>query len=154
MSINFKKAVLYFVVAYLIVTILCYSLGFIVTISLKLPSAEELGVSTFADPSFLMTVPYQLLINLIVWTSFCWLYFRKDKNIHLLKKYITLGCFWLIVALIFDLVAFVLIKSPFSFTPYQFYVEYQPWISITYFIVFISPLFCFTLLKFKEKITS
>lgn len=150
--INIKRAVINFLGAYLLVTIICYSLGIMVGAVLDLPSAEELGVNTFEEPSFLMTVPYQLLTNLLVWTTFGWLYLKKKGNSdHLLKESIGLAMFWLVLGLTVDLVVFVLIKTPYSLTPYQFYIEYQPWITITYLIVLVSPLISYGLIRLRNS---
>jgi hypothetical protein len=141
MKINFKRAGINFVLAYLVVTILAYGVSFLAEIIFQLPSMEELGVTMFESPTFVMTVPYHLLINFLVWTGFSWLYFRKAEGRTILfKEYLHLALFWLVLAMLTDLIAFVLIKSPFSLTPHQFYVEYQPWISLTYLIVLVSPL--------------
>lgn len=139
-----------FLWAYIIVTILAYSLSYAVGIIFNLPSAAELGVSMFEDPAFVKTVPYHLLINLLCWTFFGYRYFKKTGAYHLEEAFY-LSCCWLITALIVDFTGFVLIKSPVSLTPHQFYIEYQPWISITYAIVFISPLISHALLKRKQS---
>jgi hypothetical protein len=62
-----------------------------------------------------------------------------------------LGCFWLAVALPLDLVGWVLVKHPYSLTFHEFYIEYQPWISITYLIVLISPVISYGLLILKQS---
>ena len=154
MKLNFKKAILNFVYAYVLVTILAYSASFAAAIIFKLPSYKDLEVSQLKDPSFVMTVPYHLLINLLCWTFFSFLYLKERKNnINLFKEASYLGLLWLIIAMIVDLISFVIITSPISLTPYQFYVEYQPWISITYFIVLISPVISYYFLRLKKKIS-
>jgi len=153
MKLNFKKAISNFVYAYVLITILAYSSSFAAAIIFKLPSYKDLGVSQFQDPAFVMTVPYHLLINLFCWTFFSFLYLKemkKEDNINLFKEASYLSLIWLIIALIVDLISFVIIKSPISFTPYQFYVGYQPWISITYFIVLISPVISYCFLRLKR----
>lgn len=151
MKFNFKKAIINFVWAYIVVTILAYSLSYLVGSIFNLPSYIDLGVSLFNDPAFVATVPYHLLINLLCWTFFTHFYFRKkESDAYRLKESIFLGIFWLIMAMIVDLTGFVLIKSPVSLTPHQFYVEYQPWISITYLIVLVSPLVYLGLTKLKS----
>lgn len=155
MKINFKKAIINFILAYIVVTILCYSVTIITGIVLKLPTAEELGVGIFKEPAFVLTVSYHLLINLFVWTIFAWFYFRKnDNDTSKLKESVFLGFFWLITALLIDMIGFVIIKSPFSMTFYQFYIEYQPWISITYFFVFIGPILSYAISRIKQLIVS
>jgi len=151
LKLNIKKALICFTWAYIIVTILAYALSITAGIVFKLPSAQELGVSMFEDPAFVMTVPYHLLLNLLVWTFFSYRYFKKkENNQYFLKEALNLSGCWLVVAMIVDYIGFVLIKSPISLTPHQFYVEYQPWISITYLIVFISPLLWCGIVKYRS----
>ena len=90
----------------------------------------------------LATVPYHVLVMLIIWPIFAHLYFRKSpKRNPAQQKQETfrLGLLWLALAMIVDYVSFVLIKTPFSLTFYQFYVDYQPWISLIYLAIFLSP---------------
>jgi hypothetical protein len=35
--------------------------------------------------------------------------------------------------------AIIKIKHPYSLTPREFYVEYEPWIGLIYFAIFLSP---------------
>ena len=129
-KLNLKSATILFIWAYIIVTILAYSISIAAAMIFKLPSAQELGLSLFEDPAFVMTIPYHLLINALIWTLFSYIYFRKNKNRpNGLSEAIYLSAFWLVFAMLVDLVGFVLIKSPVSLTPHQFYIEYQPWIS-------------------------
>ena len=152
MRFSFKYAMINFLWAYIIVTLLAYSLSYAMGTIFNLPSAEELGVSMFEDPAFVKTVPYHLFINFICWTFFGYRYLKKINAVHIQFTYY-LSCGWLIVAIVVDFVGFVLIKSPVSLTPYQFYIEYQPWISVTYAIVFISPLVAHALLKRKYSLS-
>ncbi len=106
------------------------------------PQPEELGVSLLKAPSFTATVPYHVLIMLVVWPVFSWVYFRKRQQEIQGKEVmetLRLSFFWLAAAMIVDFVCFVLIKHPYSLTPHEFYVEYQPWISLIYISIFLSP---------------
>jgi hypothetical protein len=150
MNLRYKKALLHFLWAYIVVTILAYGISYAAAAIYKLPSYQELGVGLFEDPAFVMTVPWHLLINLLVWVFFGYLYLKKRKAAgHLRQEAGYLGAFWLVIAMLVDVIFFVLIPSPFSLTARQFYIEYQPWISITYLIVFISPLISFVILNRK-----
>lgn len=107
-----------------------------------MPRTEAPGVSLLKDPSFVATVPFHVLIMLLVWPVFAWVYFRKRRQENPDKEIIEtlrLSVLWLAAAIIVDLVFFVLIKHPLSLTPREFYVEYQPWISLIYVSIFLSP---------------
>ncbi len=141
---NLKRAYLNFVLSYLVVTVLCYGLTFLVTLMLKLPTAEELGVGIFQDPAFVMTVPWHILINLLTWTAFGRRYLRKEASAEAgLKPALQLGALWLATALAIDVVIFVAIKSPFSMKAREFYVDYQPWITLTYLTVIGGPILAY-----------
>jgi hypothetical protein len=107
------------------------------------PQPEELGVSLLKAPSFIATVPYHVLIMLLVWPLFAWVYFRKrrppDRH-HEVVETVRLSLLWLAAAMIVDFVCFVLIKHPWSLTAHEFYVEYEPWIGLIYISIFLSPL--------------
>lgn len=151
LKLNVRSAIKNFIAAYIIVTILAYFASFMVGMMLKLPPPEP-GGSMFDSPEFVKSVPYHLLINLLIWTIFSYMYFTKNKNRELnITTAFYLSIFWLVTAMLTDLVFFVLIPSPVALTFHQFYVEYQPWISITYLIVFISPLISQGLIKNSVK---
>ena len=146
-KLNARSATSYFISAYIIVTILAYLASYLVSVFIKLPP-DPPGSNMFDSPEFVKSVPYHLLINLLVWTAFSYIYFRSNqKRGFNTKAPIYLALFWLLTAMLTDLVFFVLIPSPVALSFHQFYVEYQPWISITYLIVFISPLLSYKLIK-------
>jgi TctA family transporter len=42
-------------------------------------------------------------------------------------------------SVLIDFLAFVLIPHPFAFTFHEFYVDYQPWITLVYVAIYLSP---------------
>jgi hypothetical protein len=126
----------------LVVTVLATATSLTYGIIYHSPQPEELGVSLLKAPSFTATVPYHVLIMLVVWPVFSWVYFRKRQQEIQGKEVmetLRLSFFWLAAAMIVDFVCFVLIKHPYSLTPHEFYVEYQPWISLIYISILLSP---------------
>jgi len=99
-------------------------------------------MSVLQAPAFVATVPYHVLIMLIIWPVFAWIYFKRPKQPSILKQMTetrNLSFLWVFAAIIVDFVGFVLIKNPYSLTPHEFYVLYQPWISLIYISIFLSP---------------
>jgi hypothetical protein len=138
---NVQNAFLYWLVAYWTVTVLGVLLTLIFTLTRHLPSAKQLGVKPSQAPAYLKTVPYHLPMNIPVWLFFAWLFLRSVAGVrHLVIEAILLGIFWLILSLLVDCVAFVLIRHPYSFTWREFYIDYQPWITLIYLVVLFSPL--------------
>src|SRR5690349_6479027 len=125
-------AFIYFFVAYVIVTVLAAGLTITYGAIAHSPDPRE-GVGMLQAPAFVATVPYHVLIMLIVWPLFAWMYFRKrrpaDSRLES-KQTLHLAALWLICAMVVDFVGFVLIKNAWSMTPHELYVEYQPWITL------------------------
>lgn len=133
-------ALLYFVVAYVLVTVLAAALTIAYGAIHRLPEVVQ-GRSILETPAFVATVPYHVLIMVLVWPVFAWLYFRK----RILgpgserRETLRLALLWLVLAMVVDFVGFVLIDNPWSLTPHEFYVIYQPWISLIYLAIFSAP---------------
>jgi small-conductance mechanosensitive channel len=150
---DIKRALIYFLIAYVMVTILATAISVLYGMVYPSPQTEGLGVSLLKVPSFTATVPYHVLIMLLIWPAFAWVYFRKRQRQNRdreLKEALRLSVFWLAAAVVVDFVCFVLIKHAWSFTPYEFYVEYQPWISLIYISIFLSPLIYLGLLRLRS----
>jgi len=153
-GLDIKRAFIYFFVAYGVVTILATAVTLLYGLIYHSPQPEELGVSLVKAPSFVATVPYHVLIMLLVWPVFAWVYLRKRQPRNRdgeLGESLRLSFFWLAAAMIVDFVCFVLIKHPWSLTPHEFYVEYEPWIGLIYTAIFLSPLICLGLLRLLSK---
>lgn len=141
-GLDARRALIYFFVAYCVVTVLATATSLTYEVIYHPPQPEELGVGLLKAPSFTATVPYHVLIMLLVWPVFAWVYFRKRQQESLREEVMEtlhLSFLWLAAAMIVDVVCFVLIKHPYSLTPHEFYVEYQPWISLIYISIFLSP---------------
>jgi hypothetical protein len=147
MPTRLGKAALYLFLAYWIVTILGFLLTLLFAVLRNPPSPAELGVTASQSPAYLMTIPYHPLLNLLGWIPFAWLYLRDISQEHRKTEAIRLGAFWMIIAIVVDLIGWVLIPHPWAMTFRQMYVDYQPWISLIYLIIFGSPLMALSFLK-------
>lgn len=141
MKLNFTRALALFFAAYIIVTFLAAGItegyGFLGNQPAAVP-----GLSPVKMPVFVATVPYHVLLMLIVWPIFATIYFKKGRSSNYLEEKTetrSLAFLWLALAITVDFVGFVLIKSPYSLTAHAFYVDYQPWISLIYLAIFLSP---------------
>ena len=56
------------------------------------------------------------------------------------------GAIWSGICIVVDLVGWVLIKHPWRLTFKEFYVDYQPWITLIYIAIFLGPVIGFGLL--------
>jgi hypothetical protein len=153
MKIKLIRALILFLIAYIIVTVLAAATTETYGIIYKMPPPLP-GMSVLQAPSFVATVPYHVLIMLIVWPIFAWIYFKKPKQQNSSQQSQEtwhLSFLWLWAAIIVDLIGFVLIKNPYSLTPHEFYVLYQPWISLIYVSIFLGPLIRLWLLRLLTK---
>jgi hypothetical protein len=153
---NLKQNILttmgYFLAAYIVVTILATAFAFTLIWALKLPTAAELGTSKMNDPGFLLSRPYIVVINLLCWTIFATLYDRKRRGgaVSLLEA-LSIALLWLVSAMVLDLVFFVIIQTPLSLTAHEFYIDYQPWITLAYVSILAGHMIYYVLHRFRKQ---
>lgn len=133
-----RKAAWYFLSAYWIVTMLGFLLTIVFAAIFRPPSPQELGVPFSQAPAYLMTLPYHPLLNLF-WLPFAWLYLHQFPADSRMGEAVKLGTFWAAVCILVDLVGWILIPHPWAMTFREFYVDYQPWITLIYLVIFVSP---------------
>jgi hypothetical protein len=81
--------------------------------------------------AFVTSERFYPFINIISWMAFAAIYFRKPAaKWSRMNEAVRLGAFWLALALPFDVVFFILVKSPYSLSFHDFYVGQVPWIYI------------------------
>lgn len=85
------------------------------------------------------TKPWHPLYNILLFPLFGWLYMRGVSDPSWSEALLT-GAIWVGICIAVDLVGWVLIKHPWSLTFKQFYVEYQPWITLIYIAIFLGPI--------------
>jgi hypothetical protein len=98
MPANLKRATLYLLLAYWIVTILGLLLTILFAALFHPPSPQDLGVTASQAPAYLMTIPYHPLLNLLVWPWFAWLYWRNlPSETRRKSEMFRLGLFWALI---------------------------------------------------------
>jgi len=142
------KATLYLFIAYWIVTILGILLTIFFAATFHPPTPEELGVPVTQAPAYLMTLPYHPLLNLLIWPLFGWRYLQSlSPQIPRIREALRLGAYWAVITIVVDLLGWVLIPHIWRMTFKEFYVDYQPWITLIYLIIFLSPIAAGRLMK-------
>jgi hypothetical protein len=137
--LNYKRAIVTFLLAYIVVTILAIALSVGIGIALHLPRTAE----PMQNQAYLISERFLPLLNLAVWGLFAWAYLRQRTDrarSETRREAIALGTFWLAAAVAVDYVFFVLIKNPISLSPHDFYVGQFPWIYLIYVAIFFAPL--------------
>ena len=130
--LNYKRATATFILAYIAITILGIALSISIGIIGHFPASSE----PLQNRAYLLSERFLPFMNLLVWTTFAWVYFRKGakqtEKIALAKEARALGAFWLVTAIVVDYVGFVLIKNPISLSPHDFYIgQFRGFISST-----------------------
>ena len=141
MPTRLGKATLYLVISYWIVTVLGILLTILFAAIFHPPTPQELGVPVTQAPAYTMTLPYHPLLNLVVWPWFAWWYLRNPPpQVSPAREALRLGTFWAVITIAVDLIGWVLIPHIWRMTLKEFYIDYQPWITLIYLIIFASPI--------------
>ena len=133
---NLGLLIIYYLLAYCIVT----CIGILHTVfNIYVLHYKSMKNSPGMGEAYEKTKPFHPLYNLIVFPVFAWLYSLTINNLSLEIALLT-GLIWVGITIIGDLIGWVLIKHPWSLSFKEFYLDYQPWITLTYLIIFASPL--------------
>lgn len=102
-------------------------------------TAPEIIRTVYDFPAYAATVSFHPLYNIIIWPLFAMLYFKAVKPKNVLNTALLLGGMWCFAAIAIDALGWVIIPHPFSMTWKEFFVDYQPWITLIYLTIFASP---------------
>lgn len=132
---HFGFSMLWFWVAYIIVTLIgiLHTIFNIYVLHMKPMDKDSMG------EGYEKTKPWHPLYNIIIFTMFGFVYMNGLTNPTIGEAVIT-GAIWVGICIVFDVFGWVIIKHPWSLTFKQFYVEYQPWITLIYIAIFIGPI--------------
>lgn len=138
---NFGMFMLWFWLSYAIVTII----GILHTVFniyvLKMSPMDEKSMGE----GYERTKPWHPLYNIILFTIFGWLYMRSLPVPHFKEALIT-GAIWAGICVLFDVFGWVTIKHPWSLSFKEFYIDYQPWISLIYLAILLGPIIGYLIL--------
>ena len=160
--INWKISMLCFWLAYFVVTTIGVGHTIFNGTVLKMETMAQLSQTgnqaSVADTNYAYgtayakTIPFHPLYNIIIMPLFAFMYFCmvKPEKDHR-KIALVLGLSWVIITIVFDLFGWVIIKHPWTMSWKAFYIDYQPWIAIVYFVIFISPFIGMLLYRKRKK---
>jgi hypothetical protein len=139
-ALHFKWAAATFAFSYIVVNVLAVALAIIVAAVMHANFSGN--TADVHNPAFVVSERFYPLLNLTIWGFFAWMYFKKPAGVLPPRKEgLYLGILWLAMALPCDVVFFIIIKSEYSLSPYDFFVGQMPWIYFVYCAVLISPAF-------------
>lgn len=138
---NFGYSMLMFWAAYLIVTVIgiLHTIFNIYVLHMKPMDENSMG------EGYEKTKPWHPLYNIVLFSLFGYLYLKNIPEPTIIEAMIT-GGIWAGICIVFDVFGWVLIKHPWSLSFKGFYVDYQPWISLIYLMIFLGPIIGFLFL--------
>lgn len=140
---NFGYSMLWFWIAYIIVT----TIGVLHTIfNIKVLHMKSMKESTGMGEGYEKTKPWHPLYNVVIFPIFAYLYLH-GLEIVTFTDVIATSLIWGTITVVFDLFGWVLIKHPWSLTFREFYIDYQPWITLIYITIYASPFIAYGFMR-------
>lgn len=140
---NFGYSMLWFWIAYIIVT----NIGVLHTIfNIKVLHMKSMKESPGMGEGYEKTKPWHPLYNVVIFPIFAYLYLH-GLEIVTFTDVMTTSLIWGTITVVFDLFGWVLIKHPWSLTFREFYIDYQPWITLIYITIYASPFIAYGFMR-------
>ena len=140
---NFGYSMLWFWIAYFIVT----DIGVLHTIfNIKVLHMKSMKESPGMGEGYEKTKPWHPLYNVVIFPIFAYLYLH-GLEIVTLTEVMETSLIWATITVVFDLFGWVLIKHPWSLTFREFYIDYQPWITLIYITIYASPFIAYGFMR-------
>ncbi|WCM27396.1 hypothetical protein NDN01_00195 [Sphingomonas sp. QA11] len=131
-----RPAVL-FIIAYLLTNIVNSAVTLSYQAIVRLPSADEIGLSWLKDPAYQATVPWHALISFVIFVcTALWL-----NHHHAKASAWRVGSAWALTAIVIDAIVYVGIlgSTRWGLPPSDYYIGNQPWITLTYLGLLLAP---------------
>lgn len=85
------------------------------------------------------TLPYLPVYYLIIWILCSSFFITGDAQTINFSDALKTGILWLALSFLFELMSWTLLKHPYRLSGKAMYKDSQPWISIMYYAILISP---------------
>lgn len=138
---NFGHSMLMFWICYVLVTLvgIGHTVFNIYVLHMKPMDEHSMG------EGYEKTKPWHPLYNILLFTFFGWLYMQSIA-VPCFNEALITGGIWTGICIVFDVFGWVLIKHPWSLSFKEFYIDYQPWISLIYLSIFLGPIVAYFLI--------
>ena len=130
---DFGMSMLWFWTCYFVVTII----GVLHTVFNIYVLKSQMDEKSMGD-GYEKTKPWHPLYNIILFSVFGWLYMR-GLSVPGFEDALITGAIWAGLCIVFDVFGWVIIKHPWSLSFKEFYIDYQPWITLIYLAIFVGP---------------
>ena len=139
---NLGACLIWYWVAYFLVT----GIGILHTIfNIVVLHMKSMKDSPGMGEGYEKTKPWHPIYNLVIFPIFASLYFHGLGSVTL-SHVIYTSLLWGSITVVFDVIGWVLIKHPWSLTFKEFYIDYQPWITLIYITIYLSPFISYGIL--------
>ena len=138
---NLGMSMLWFWICYFLVTLV----GVLHTVFniyvLHMKQMDEHGMGE----GYEKTKPWHPLYNIILFSLFGYVY-MSGLPAPALGEALLAGAIWAGICIVFDVFGWVIIRHPWSLSFREFYIDYQPYISLIYLAIFLGPVVGYWLL--------
>lgn len=141
-----SKSLSYYIIGYTIVTIIA-SLHFLFNWKVRgqegfdtSKGIQALKTNATGLGAFKNTKPFHPIYNIVVFPIAGVAMFKQLASTPSLIEVIEIGALWIAYSLILDVVFWVVLPHPWRLTIKEFFIDYQPWITLAYVAIFISPI--------------
>lgn len=129
---------LWLLVAYTAVTIVAIIHMYISHRFFGVQNAKQAGTTFLKSPVYIKSMPYQVLYNVVLFPIFLWLYSKGMDMANIKEFMFNTVIQWTVFSIIIDYLSWVLIPHKFKLTHKEFYIDYQPYITLIYVAIFVS----------------
>ncbi|WP_174819707.1 hypothetical protein [Pseudobutyrivibrio xylanivorans] len=140
---NLGKLLLLLLIGYVIVTWI--GIGHTI-FNIKVLHMKSMKESPGMGEGYEKTKPWHPLYNIIIFSILGCVYVSGLETPTLAVALIA-GAIWAIICIVVDLIGWVLIKHPWRLTFKEFYVDYQPWITLIYIAIFLGPVIGYLIVR-------
>lgn len=129
---------LWMLLAYTVATLVVFIHMLISNKFFGVQNAKQSGTAFLKSPVYVKSRPYQVLYNVLIFPIFLWLYSKGIDTDNIKEFMLNTVIQWTILSIIIDYISWVLIPHKFRLTHKEFYIDYQPYITLIYVAIFVS----------------
>jgi hypothetical protein len=129
---------LWFWCAYIVVTLIgiLHTVFNIYVLHMKPMDGRSMG------EGYEKTKPFHPVYNIVIFPICAFLYL-KTLSAPTFTDAVMTGLIWASITVVIDVFGWVIIKHPWSLSFRGFYIDYQPWITLIYLAIAVSPLIAY-----------
>ena len=102
----------------------------------------------FQKKAYKKSLPYTPVYYLIVWLLCSTFYFSQHTAVHVFSDGLLTGILWWLLTLLLEMLLWIIARHRMQLSWKEMYMESQPWLSVSYYAVLISPLILSMIIAF------